>query len=276
MEYAIEDVITSALSEIRGVKINEAAVKARAIRPSHVVDVVSSKGLEEGKPYPEFAFPVSGTFPYDFDIDGFGRALHAALKDQVAGYVMQLSQHGRAIYALQWNWAKRPWGGSDGRRVRMHIASCSKLVTAIAMTKLLDEKQMSYDTPIAGFLPSYWVKGPNVNAITFRHLMTHTSGFDTGKSDSDFEFMKNRVAPGVSGTGTYSYHNMSFGLCQLLHFGDYIPEIRMKFNATFVCQTAALPHKPAETAEPAAESAVQVERACAPDDSCACHKRTAR
>jgi CubicO group peptidase (beta-lactamase class C family) len=214
MEYAIE----SALSDIRGVKIDEAAVQAHVIRPSHVVDVLSSKGLEEGIPYPEFAFPISGTFPYDFDLDGFGKALHAALKDVVAGYVMQLWQHGRAIYGLQWNWAKRPWDGSEAwtPAVRMHIASCSKLVTAIAMTKLLDDKHMSYDTPIAGFLPSYWVKGPNVDKITFRHLMTHTSGFDTGKSDSDFEFMKNRVAAGVPGTGTYHYQNMNFGLCRIL------------------------------------------------------------
>jgi CubicO group peptidase (beta-lactamase class C family) len=214
MEYAIE----SELSEIRGMTIDEVAVQAHAIRPSHVVDVVSSKGLEEGVPYPEFPFPISGTFPYDFDVDGFGKALHAALKDLVAGYVMQLWQHGRPIYTLQWNDAKRPWDGGEAwtPAVRMHIASCSKLVTAIAMTKLLDEKGISYDTPIAGFLPNYWAKGPNVDKITFRHLMTHTSGFDTGKSDSDFEFMKNRVAAGVSGTGTYHYQNVNFGLCRIL------------------------------------------------------------
>jgi CubicO group peptidase (beta-lactamase class C family) len=214
MEYAIE----SAISETHVANVDEAALRAHSIRPSHVRDVISSKGLEEGIPYPEFAFPVSGTFPYDFDIDGFGKALHAALKDQVAGYVMQLWQHGRAIYTLQWNWAKRPWDGSEAwtPAVRMHIASCSKLVTAIAMTKLLDEKHMSYDTPIAGFLPNYWAKGPNVDKITFRHLMTHTSGFDTGKSDSDFSFMKDQVAAGVSGTGTYHYQNLNFGLCRIL------------------------------------------------------------
>lgn len=214
MDYTIE----SKISDIHGITIDKAALHAHAIRPSHVRDVVSSKGLEEGIPHPEFAFPISGAFPYDFDIDGFGKTLHTALKDQVAGYVMQLWQHGRAIYTLQWNWAKRPWDGSEAwtSAVRMHIASCSKLVTAIAMTKLLDEKHISYDAPIADFLPSYWAKGQNIDKITFRHLMTHTSGFNTGRPDSDFDFMKDLVAAGVSGTGSYHYQNVNFGLCRIL------------------------------------------------------------
>ena len=59
----------------------------------------------------------SATGPrYHFDVDGFGKALHAALKDSVNGYVMRLRHDGTTIYTLQWNWAKRPGDGSeDGR-----------------------------------------------------------------------------------------------------------------------------------------------------------------
>ena len=79
----------------------------------------------------------------------------------------------------------------------MHVASCSKLITAMAMTKLLNDKRVWFDTPIIGFLPT---TGPraDVNTITFRQLMTHTSGLGiAGRSDSDFEFMKSRVAAGA-------------------------------------------------------------------------------
>jgi CubicO group peptidase (beta-lactamase class C family) len=215
----MDQTIASALAEVRGVKIDEDAVRAHQIRPSHVVEVVSSRGLEEGTAYLEFAFPISGTFPYDFDVDGFGRELHAKLKDQVAGYVMQLRQHGNPIYTLQWNWAKRPWDSAEAwtPAVPMHVASCSKLVTAIAMTKLLNEHHVSYDTPIVGFLPNYWVKGWNIEKVTFRHLMTHTSGLGIkDRSDSDFEFMKTRVAAGAPGIGSFLYQNMNFGLCRIL------------------------------------------------------------
>jgi hypothetical protein len=66
----MEHTIASALADIRGVKIDKTAMRAHAMRPSHVLDVVSSKGLEEGTPHPEFAFPITGTFPYYFDVDG--------------------------------------------------------------------------------------------------------------------------------------------------------------------------------------------------------------
>jgi CubicO group peptidase (beta-lactamase class C family) len=131
---------------------------------------------------------------------------------------MELRQHGKVIYTLQWNWAKTPVDGGEGwnPNVRMHIASCSKLVTAVAMTKLLNEKHISFDTPIVNHLPTYWAKGANIGKITFRHLMTHTSGFNTGSSASDFGFMKSRVAAGVTGVGQYHYQNMNFGLCRIL------------------------------------------------------------
>ena len=44
------------------------------------------------------------------------------------------------------------------------------------MTRLLLKKGIPFDTPIAGYLPTYWAKGPNVGKITFRHLMTHRRG----------------------------------------------------------------------------------------------------
>ena len=100
----------------------------------------------------------------------------------------------------------------------MHVASLSKIVTAIAMTKLLNDKGMSYDTPIIDFLPGYWSKGPSVNMITFKQLMTHKSGlaFGNNSSRSDYEFMKEQIAAGTTHLGQYSYQNMNFGLCRIL------------------------------------------------------------
>ena len=58
----------------------------------------------------------------------------------------------------------------------MHVASLSKIVTAIAMTRLLGEAGIPPSTPIIDYLPGYWVKGPNVDQITFADLLTHTCG----------------------------------------------------------------------------------------------------
>jgi CubicO group peptidase (beta-lactamase class C family) len=207
-----------ALEGIHNLNIEEAALHAHQLRPPNVVGVVSSMGLQEGTPIPVISLPKKAT--QHLDVDGFGKALHAALKDSVVGYVMRLRQHGNTIYTLEWNWAKRPADGGEGWTpdVRMHIASCSKLITGIGMTKLLNDKNISYDAPIVGHLPQYWAKGQNVDKITFRHLMTHTSGLDYNvkSSASDYGFMKSQVAAGTSNLGKYWYQNMNFGLCRIL------------------------------------------------------------
>ena len=100
----------------------------------------------------------------------------------------------------------------------MHVASLSKIVTAIAMTRLLGEAGIPPSTPIIDYLPGYWVKGPNVDQITFADLLTHKSGlaWQTTNSRSDFEWMKSQIALGTMNIGRYNYQNMNFGLCRIL------------------------------------------------------------
>ena len=164
----------------------------------------------------QFAAPDS---PY-LDVYAFGQAFHAAIKDNVAGYALRIGKNGQTIYTLQWNWAQTPTDSSLGWNPsrRMHIASISKLITAMAMTKALDDNGISYDAKIINYLPTYWAKGPNINQITFRQLMTHRSGFSTGGSSSSYPFMKGQVAAGVTAgnLGDYDYENMNFGLCRIL------------------------------------------------------------
>ena len=111
-------------------------------------------------------------FIYELDVNGFIQSLETALTNLTAGYSLRLHQNGSTIATVDWNWAKEPQDTSESWTpdVRMHVASLSKIVTAIAMTKLLNEKSVSYDTPIIDYLPAYWSKGPNVNKITFAEL----------------------------------------------------------------------------------------------------------
>lgn len=204
------------LSDIRGLTIDPNIARTHVMRPPQVVGAISSRGLEEGNLEALHKHPPGPK--YHLNVAGFGQALHAALKDKVAGYAMQLRQHGAPIYTLEWNWAKYPTDGGAGWNMdrRMHVASVSKLMTAMAMTRVLDQKNLSFDTKIMGYLPTYWAKGPNLDKITFRDLMTHRSGFNTGKSDSDYGFMRDNVAAGVTDHGLYHYQNMNFGLCRIL------------------------------------------------------------
>ena len=152
------------------------------------------------------------------DLGALGLRLWTVLKDHVAGYMLHVRQNGALVHVGAWNWALTPEDGAKGwtEDTRMHVASVSKFLTAVGTVRLLDSKNLSYDTKIINYLPAHWSKGANVDKITFRHLFTHTSGFVTGGSDTDYATMKSKVAAGVAGVGTYDYENMNFGLCRIL------------------------------------------------------------
>jgi CubicO group peptidase (beta-lactamase class C family) len=201
-----------------GFALDRAAAAAHVMEPPHTRGVISSRGLEEGTkiaPRPKLA-----DVTLSFDTDGFVADLNAALANNTVGYDMQLRHHGQPIAAAQVNWAKRPADGSESwaQSVRMHIASCSKLITAIAMTRTLAAHNLPASTKIIDYLPAYWVKGSNIDKITFAQLMTHTSGFRVTGSDTFYPIMKAQVGAGVtvSNLGQYSYQNMNFSLCRIL------------------------------------------------------------
>ena len=212
--------LAAALDQIRGVDIDEAAARAHVMWPESLLGVTSDRG-REGVPVKRLFWPPPPVpVFYRFDATGFIRALEAQLTGNVAGYSIRLTENGSTIALADQNWAKQPQDGSENWTpdTRMHVASLSKIVTAIAMTRLLGQAGISPSTPIIDYLPGYWVKGPHVDQITFAELMTHTSGlaFGATNSRSDFEWMKSQIAAGTTNIGDYNYQNMNFGLCRIL------------------------------------------------------------
>jgi CubicO group peptidase (beta-lactamase class C family) len=199
--------------------LTQARVQAHEISPQHVQGFT----IEEVDPAKEQRIALKlPTHVFDTipkaNLEAFGLAIHTALKDSVVGYVLQVHKNGSLAHTGIWNWAQTPADAGQGwnENRRQHIASVSKFLTAVGMVKALDSKGVSYDAKIAGHLPAYWAKGPNVDDITFRDLFTHRSGFGGSSSDSSYAFMKGKVAAGVAANPGYDYENMNFGLCRLL------------------------------------------------------------
>ncbi len=214
--------------------LSEETVRARVVAPSNVKNIQ----IEEVDESKEARLSVAArkiVFKKTpkLNVGAFGTAMHTLLKDNVVGYMLQVRQNDQLVYNLIWNFAQTPADSNKGwnENTRMHVASVSKYLTAVGMVKVLDAKNISYDTKIADYSPSHWSKGNSIDKITFRHLLTHKSGFATGGSSSDYAFMKQRVAAGVPGVGGCDYENMNFGLMRLL-----IPIINgdVPKNASFV------------------------------------------
>jgi CubicO group peptidase (beta-lactamase class C family) len=235
-----------------GVALDTRAVESHVMRPAHIVAAIGDDGprmagrapsaatvrpvdslrVESILSTPGLVFQrpdrrirvVPSTTPR-LDVNAFGAAVHEALKDSVASYMLQLRQNGQTVLNLQWNWARVPqdgglgWGGER----RMHVASVSKLITAMAMVRVLHEQGVSVDAPIVGYLPAYWMVGPNVGQITFRHLLTHRSGIRAPGRATDYWTMRGVVQNGVQASlidGSCAdglcYQNANFALMRIL------------------------------------------------------------
>ncbi len=109
------------------------------------------------------------------------------------------------------------------------IASVSKTMTATGVLQLLAQNGLSVDTPISGYIYADWAQGPNINRLTFRHLLTHTSGLAQSASNCGTNFgatsginyagLEGIVANGVpnaSNIGVPAYGNCNFALLREL------------------------------------------------------------
>jgi hypothetical protein len=203
---------------VKGVSIDARAVLTHVIRLPSYHGAFSDRGTE-GSTVQFKLGPPPGLEPYYLDVGTFAVALDNALKDVVAGYVAQLRQSGQILFTNAWQYAKRPQDGGEWWTpdVRMHVASVSKLMTAMAMMVLLRDNNISPDAQIIDYLPDYWVKGPNIEYIVFRNLFNHTSGLSANDL-VDFEIMKSAIAGGINldDLGQYSYQNLNYALCRML------------------------------------------------------------
>jgi hypothetical protein len=204
---------------VKGVSVDAQAVLAHVIRPpSHDGVASPGRGTERSKvlfePGPPVPPPVP--IPYSLDVGAFEVALDNALKDVVAGYVAQLRQFGTILFTKVSQYAIRDsqlWSAD----VQMHVASVSKLMTAMAMMVLFRDNSISPDAQIVDFLPKYWAKGSNIESITFRNLFNHSSGLKANYLVG-FDMMKSAIAGGINlkDYGQYSYQNLNYGLCRIL------------------------------------------------------------
>jgi len=159
---------------------------------------------------------------HQLDIGGFGTDLASRFNGQCHGYVLRLLEPDGPGLTIQSGKARAVADGDVDWTpdVRMHVASVSKLVTAIAARKALADAGVPGGTAIYPFLPLYWRRGPNVDQITFDMLLTHRSGFYNPVTDMAlYDDLKGQVARGALfgvPLGDATYQNVNFGLFRIL------------------------------------------------------------
>ena len=147
------------------------------------------------------------------------------------GRVLFRGAYGMASYELQ---------VPNTAETRFHIASVSKLFTAVAILQLQEQGRLRVADSLARFLPDF----PNAERITLDNLLTHTSGIPNINDLADYDsFARSphtvqQLVANFAGLplefqpgSDYHYSNSNYNLLALVlekvtgkSYGDYIRE----------------------------------------------------
>jgi CubicO group peptidase (beta-lactamase class C family) len=108
-------------------------------------------------------------------------------KWQLPGGGLAVSHNGRVLLVRGYGLADKSTGARVTPATKFRLGSVSKPITAVAILKLIEEGRLRLDDkvlPLLGDLapPAEAIRDPRMHAITVRHLLQHTGGFDRGVS----------------------------------------------------------------------------------------------
>ena len=148
-------------------------------------------------------------------------SIDSQLRGNVVGYVALVGQSHVVASGLA-RTAADPPQVAMGSDVMVNVASVGKMFTTIAVLKSLARHHLSIDSRIWPFLPPDWVKGPGIDTITFRELLTHRAGFrlDSGRVFATDDAAREQVRQGIQQVdkGGPDYNNINFTI-----FRDMLP-----------------------------------------------------
>jgi CubicO group peptidase (beta-lactamase class C family) len=158
----------------------------------------------------------------------WANALEDTLKNRNVGYAFAIYENNQLTAASSGGFQSRTTEAEGQKNftidTKLHIASMSKTLAAIAFVKLAQQKGIKTTDKIVNYLPPTWTKGVNINQVTFADLMTHRSGItgftnsclNGSYSENIWVGLAQIIQKGVTTRGNYCYQNANFGLFRVL------------------------------------------------------------
>lgn len=94
-------------------------------------------------------------------------------KDQFSGTVL-LTHRGRTVLDRSYGMADKARSVPNGPGTAFALASVTKLFTAVAIARLVEQRTVAYTDPVGRFLDGF--PATIADRVTVHHLLTHTSG----------------------------------------------------------------------------------------------------
>jgi N-acyl-D-amino-acid deacylase len=158
------------------------------------------------EPPPAPRYPVSGKSLAALEpVDAAVLAMMA--RHGVPGAALAVTKHGKLVFARGYGWADLAAGEPVRPDTLFGIASISKVITAAAVLKLVEQGKLALDdkafklldiTPAPGPRPD-----PRLQQITVRQLLNHSGGWDRLKSGDPLNWITElRLRGGLRGPVT--------------------------------------------------------------------------
>jgi CubicO group peptidase (beta-lactamase class C family) len=161
------------------------------------------------------AAPLPAAF---LDLDTVIAKMRSELDGRAVGWaVAAVGPHGAVVtdHQGQRRTAADAPAAPASATVRFNVAQATRTVTAIAALQALAARGLGITDRIAPLLPIDWVKGPQVNSLTFRDLLTHRSGFRTNAET--FGELKAAISAGVHPADKqFAYDHTNYALFRVL------------------------------------------------------------
>jgi CubicO group peptidase (beta-lactamase class C family) len=161
------------------------------------------------------------------DVEKLGEGLAAAGTQVSHGWAWAAGRLGSLVASGaggQARLAQNPPAKAMTPQTKVNTASTGKMITTFAALRLLTAEGIGLDSPIGPHLPAPWPTTPYFDAITFRQLLTHTSGVGGGNQmmADGWEHLKELALSVVlpPPLAQKQYENVNLGLFRAL-----IPEI---------------------------------------------------
>ncbi len=117
------------------------------------------------------------------ELDAFLNKLTEA--DVFSGSVL-LAKDGRVLYKKAFGIANKDFNVPNRVDTKFNLGSMNKMFTSVAIAQLVERGKLSFDDPLAKFLPEFPSKEA-AEKIKIKHLLTHTSGLGSYFNDKFFE-----------------------------------------------------------------------------------------
>jgi D-alanyl-D-alanine carboxypeptidase len=161
----------------------------------------------------------SGEPEKEFDPVRFRNSVNNSLmfggNTRARGYSLVITKNGQVLDTASSGWAYR-YSGNNGYapmhvKQEMQVASVTKTITAVAIIQLLKKNNLSINSKISSYVPAYWNAKQAIKDLTFRELMTHSSGLT--ESSHSWDSIRATVARGLDNpakpAGVYANINFS-------------------------------------------------------------------